>query len=256
MRHEQIIASDMANQLEGRPAQEVLTWAVARYSPSIALASGFGIQSVAQIHMLYKLRLLDRVTVFYLETGLLFEETRETKKQLESQYDFKAVAVLPEHSLAEQSTLHGENLWVSDPTLCCRIRKVEPLREYLKDKSAWITGLRRSQSKTRAAVPVVMWDEANELVKINPMACMDEAAVEQYVHDNQVPFNPLRTQGYRSIGCVPCTRSINEGEDERAGRWAGQGKTECGIHIDGKAIRNSECPDPNSPNSTLRRTSP
>jgi phosphoadenosine phosphosulfate reductase len=123
--------------------------------------------------------------------------------------------------------------------MCCHIRKVEPMKRYLMDKHAWITGMRRHHAKTRAELPVVMWDEANEMAKINPFAALDEATIWGYIKANDVPYNPLYDQGYASIGCnTPvCTKPVPAGEDPRSGRWAGLGKVECGIHVDGKVIK-------------------
>ncbi|MGB0767560.1 MAG: phosphoadenylyl-sulfate reductase [Phycisphaeraceae bacterium] len=235
---EQLAIQRFAEELEDQPPQDILRWGVERYGPGVALATGFGQQSVAQIHMLYDMKLLDRVEVFYLETDLLFDETHDTRKALEAKYGFASTAVRPRLSLNEQAEEFGAALWENDPAACCRIRKVEPLRDFLAGRSAWITGLRRSGSQTRASVPVVMWDEVNLQPKINPMACMDAESIAGYIQAYDIPYNKLRDQGYRSIGCTPCTRPVEDGEDERAGRWANhQGKTECGIHVDGKLIK-------------------
>lgn len=228
---------DAARKLEDAPPENVLRWAVEFFGQGISLASGFGLQSVVQIHMLHELALLDAVEVFYLNTGLLFEETLETCRRLESRYHFRAVPVHPAYSLDEQAVEYGDRLWETDPAACCRIRKVEPLRKYLKSRKAWITGLRRTQSAIRQRVPVVMWDEAHQLVKINPMASTDETELLAYIQQHGVPYNPLFDRGYRSIGCTHCTRAVRQGEHERAGRWSDRGKLECGIHVDGNVIR-------------------
>lgn len=234
---EQRVLSEMATRLEGRRPEEILQWSVARYAPQIVMATGFGPQSIAQLHMLYDLHLLHQVRVFYLDTGLLFSQTHETRWRLEEQFGFLAEAVTPGLSVEEQDAEYGPELWSRDPTSCCRMRKVEPLRGRLRGERAWLTGLRRSQSATRSAVPVVMWDEVNGLAKINPMAAMDEEAIWKYLMQHKLPYNPLRDQGYRSIGCIHCTRPISDDADERAGRWTGKAKTECGIHLDGNVIQ-------------------
>jgi phosphoadenosine phosphosulfate reductase len=230
-----------AERLEGAPPQEILRWAVQRYRPGIALACSFGMQSVAIIDMLAQLELLQDVEVFYLDTGVLFEQTHRTRLRIQERYGFQAVRVAPELSWAEQQKKFGGHLYERGPEgihECCRIRKVEPLRKHLAGKSAWITGMRRSHGKTREEVPVVLWDSVNELVKVNPVAMLDDATLWGYIKANDVPYNPLYDQGYASIGCnTPvCTRP----GAGRSGRWAGSGKVECGIHIDGKAVRSMD----------------
>lgn len=234
---EQRVLHEMAERLETAPPQDILRWAVDRYAPDIVLATGFGLQSVAQIHMLHDIGLLNQVEVFYLETDVLFDETHDTRLRLEAKYGFAATAVRPTVSLKQQADEFGPALWDTDPSACCRIRKVEPLRKFLAGRGAWITGLRRSGSQTRSAVPVVMWDEVGQLPKINPMACMDSDTVMGYIKAYDIPYNTLRDQGYRSIGCTHCTLPVEEGQDERAGRWSKHGKTECGIHVDGKTVQ-------------------
>lgn len=235
-REEQRVLAETAERLALAPPQDILRWAVERYAPRIVLASGFGVQSIAQIHMLHEMKLLGQVTVFYLETSLLFAETHQTRQKLEKLYNFKSTPVTSDMTLDAQAEEFGPELWKTDPTLCCRIRKVEPLRQYLNDKAAWITGLRRSQSATRASIAVTQWDDTNRMAKVNPMATLDEETILSYLAVHEVPYSPLRDQGYRSVGCMPCTQKVSEGADERSGRWAGHGKTECGIHLDGKTV--------------------
>ncbi|RMG13510.1 MAG: phosphoadenylyl-sulfate reductase [Deltaproteobacteria bacterium] len=226
-----------AARLEGRAPEEILGWAVQKVPAGLSLACSFGMQSVVLIDMLHRLGLLSRVEVFYLDTGLLFEETLAVREALRDRYGLEPVRVCPNLSLDEQARRYGDRLWERDPTRCCALRKVEPLRRYLAEKEAWITGLRRAHGKTRAKVPVLHWDAANGLMKINPMAAVDEKEIWRYIHRRSVPYNALYDQGYPSIGCAPCTRPVAPGEDPRSGRWAGQDKTECGIHVDGEVIK-------------------
>ncbi len=237
-----------AGELENAPPQEILRWAVDRYATDgtdeggIALACSFGMQSVVLIDMLDQLGRLDEVEVFYLDTGVLFGETHQTRLRIQANYDFQAVRVSPPLTWAEQQAKYGGHLYargVEGIHACCRIRKVEPMRRHLADKRAWITGARRRHSDTRSRLPVVLWDQVNGLVKVNPVAALDDAALWGYIKAHDVPYNPLYDQGYGSIGCnTPvCTRPIRPGEDPRAGRWAGLDKTECGIHVDGKSVR-------------------
>ena len=230
-----------AERLETAPPQEILRWAVEQFRPKLALACSFGMQSVAIIHMLAEAELLDGVEVFYLDTGVLFNETHQTRLKIQQRYGFDAVRVAPRLTWEQQQAKYGGHLYERGPegiNQCCFLRKVEPMRRHLADKAAWITGMRRSHAKTRADVPVVMWDAANGLVKVNPVAALDSDTLWGYIKANDVPYNSLYDQGYKSIGCATpvCTRPVAEGEDERAGRWGGV-KTECGIHVDGNVVQ-------------------
>ena len=228
-----------AEALEQSSPQEILRWAVDRYAPHISLACSFGMQSVVVIDMLHDMGLLSDVEVFYLDTGVLFPETHQTRLKVSERYGIQPVRVAPRLSIAEQAVEHGEKLWERQPDACCYMRKVEPARQYLTGKRAWITGLRRGHSRTRSELPVVGWDAANDMAKINPMALLDEDTLWGYIKANKVPYNPLYDQGYPSIGCTPeqCTATVGIGGDQRAGRWAGRGKTECGLHVDGKSVK-------------------
>ncbi len=157
------------------------------------------------------------------------------KRRLEDFFQIKIQTLQPDLTLPEQADIHGPELWTRDPDLCCTVRKVLPLRDELCDLDCWITGLRREQSDTRAGIGLVelyVFDEASgrDIVKLNPMAHWTREAVWEYLRKNHVPYNPLQDQGYRSIGCQPCTRQSANGQGERAGRWTGFGKVECGIH--------------------------
>lgn len=245
--HQEPILRDAAERLEGAPPQEILRWAIETYRPDVHLACSFGMQSVVIIDMLHKLGLLPQVKVFYLDTGVLFPETHNTRLRLQARYDFEAVRVAPEMSWEEQRKQYEGHLYERGPdgiNQCCFIRKVAPMRKHLQDVGAraWITGMRRAHNATRESLPVALWDRANGLAKINPLAPMDNNTLWAYIKANNVPYNALYDQGYRSIGCnTPvCTRPVRDGEDERAGRWAGTGKTECGIHVDGNIIESMD----------------
>jgi phosphoadenosine phosphosulfate reductase len=140
------------------------------------------------------------------------------------------VEALPVQSVAEQDAEYGEKLHDRDPNLCCFLRKVDPLARALDGRAAWVTGVRRIEAPTRAKTPIVSWDDKHDLVKINPLVAWSDEDVEAYQVEHDLPRNPLVAQGYPSIGCAPCTRRVAPGEDPRAGRWAGNDKTECGIH--------------------------
>jgi phosphoadenosine phosphosulfate reductase len=232
---------DAAEKLEKAPPQDILAWAIDRFNPGVSLACSFGLQSVACIDMLAKSDLLRAVEVFYLDTGVLFPQTHQTRLRIQAKYHFRAIRVAAELSWEEQEAKFGGLLYERGKegiNQCCEIRKNEPSRKYLATRTAWITGVRRSHTKTRADVPVVHWDYKHNLVKINPVAAFDDATMWAYIKANDVPYNPLYDQGYPSIGCnTPvCTRPVKPGEDPRSGRWGGM-KAECGIHMDGRVIK-------------------
>ncbi len=232
----------VAGQLDEAPPQDILRWVLDHHPGTTSLACSFGMQSVVLLHMLHEMNRLDEVEVFYLDTGVLFQETHQTRLRIQAKYSFQAVRVAPELTWEEQQAKYGGHLYergADGVNQCCAIRKVEPMRNYLADRGAWITGMRRRHNDTRNRLPVVLWDQANNLVKVNPVAALDDATLWGYIKANDVPYNPLYDQGYGSIGCnTPvCTRPIKPGEDPRAGRWAGMGKTECGIHVDGRSVR-------------------
>lgn len=233
---------EAAARLESAAPQEILRWAVEKYRPNLCLACSFGMQSVACIDMLANMNLLDDVEVFYLDTGVLFAETHQTRLRIQEKYGFRAIKVSADLDWDQQLAQFGGHLYERGKEgvdQCCELRKTIPQRNYLIGKSAWITGMRRSHAKTRASLPVVQWDAVNQMAKINPMAAMDDATVWGYIKMNDVPYNPLYDQGYPSIGCNTsvCTRKVKPGEDPRSGRWAGLGKVECGIHLDGNQIK-------------------
>jgi phosphoadenosine phosphosulfate reductase len=166
----------------------------------------------------------------FLDTGYHFVETIGTRDAIESVYDIRVLNVTPEQSVAEQDKLRGKDLFARDPGECCRLRKVEPLGKTLRGYSAWVTGLRRSETATRANAPVVGFDEGFKLVKVNPMATWTDEDVQNYIDEHGVLVNPLIYEGYSSIGCEPCTAKPLAGADPRSGRWQGRAKTECGLH--------------------------
>lgn len=218
----------IAYRLESKSPQDVLVWAMEEYGSSLVLASSFGAEDVVLIDMLH--RLAPTVPVFYLDTNKHFKETYETRDRLQERYGASFLQVLPQLTLEEQAAKHGDRLWEKDPNLCCQIRKVEPLQRILAEYEAWITGIRREQSPTRANAKKVEWDEKFNLVKFNPLADWTHNQVWEYIHQQDVPYNPLHDQHYPSIGCEVCTRQVMPGEDPRAGRWSGFAKTECGLH--------------------------
>lgn len=174
---------------------------------------------------------LPKVDVLFLETGYHFAETHVTRDEVARTLDVNVVDVLPELSVAEQDEKFGKDLFSRDPAACCQLRKMDPLARSLSGYSAWFTGVRRDEAPTRSNTPLVVFDEKHGLVKFNPVAPWDFDQLIGYATEHQVPVNLLLSNGYPSIGCQPCTRPVAEGEDPRAGRWAGLSKTECGIHV-------------------------
>ena len=206
---------------------EILDWAGQCFGERLVVASALGLQSVAAMEMLHALG--HRPKVVLLDTDLLFPETYALRIRLQHRYGWAIESVRPELDLDEQAAIHGPALWERDPDACCAIRKVAPLARVLDGYDAWIAGLRRDQSATRAGVESVAWDDSHGLLKICPFAHWTGREVREFLESRDVPTNPLLRQGFRSIGCQPCTRK-SEGDDERSGRWAGTTKTECGIH--------------------------
>lgn len=230
------LISTYNEQFSGADPGEILKWGVKTFGSGIVLGTGFGSSGMVLIHRIHSLKL--NIPVFYLDTQLLFDETYALRDELKKQFDIRIARVSPSLNLKEQKRQYGEKLWESDPNRCCELRKVQPLKEYLADKQAWVSGLRRSQSETRKRTQIIEWDPTNEVVKINPLAQWSEEEVWSYIHINELPYNPLHDEGYPSIGCIPCTHSVAEGEDGRAGRWRGTKKTECGIHSPSQNYQN------------------
>lgn len=213
---------------EDAEPEKVLRWALHTYQEDVAMATGFGASGVVLMDMVARLR--PKTTIFYLNTDLLFPETLALRDELAERLDLTFTPVHSAISLGTQAAMYGEQLWQRSPDLCCKLRKVEPLRRFLADKKAWITGIRRDQSASRANAPVIGWDNANRLLKLAPLATWTKKEVWKYIHERDLPYNPLLDQGYTSLGCIPCTRRADGSTDERASRWVGFDKVECGIH--------------------------
>jgi len=210
-------------EFEAAEPDQVLKWGFETFGTGMVLGTGFGPSGIFLIHRLQKLEL--PVPVFYLDTQLLFNETYELRDRIEERFDIRITRVTPELSVEEQEKKYGEELWKSNPNHCCFMRKVLPLRNYLSDKKAWITGVRRNQSETRSQTDIIELDPDNDVFKINPLAAWTDEDVWKYIHEHDLPYNPLHDAGYPSIGCIPCTRPVNAGEeDTRSGRWSGSDK--------------------------------
>ncbi len=213
---------------ESWSAEDVLRWGFGRFSPDIAIASAFGAEGMVLIDLASRVR--SNFRVFTLDTGFFFRETYELIEKVERRYGVQVERCHPELTPAQQERVHGPALWARDPDRCCALRKVEPLRSKLQRMTAWVSAIRREQTAARAASFKIEWDIRFELVKLNPLADWTSDDVWAYIRSHNVPYNPLHDRNYPSIGCTHCTRAVRPGEDPRAGRWAGFGKTECGLH--------------------------
>ena len=211
----------------GWSADDVAAWTAEHFAGRVAVACSMAGDTVVP-HLIASH--LPGVDVLFLQTGYHFAETIETRDALARAAAITIVDVLPVESVAQQDDRYGARLHDRDPGLCCQLRKVDPINASLAGYEAWVTGVRREDNALRARTQLVEWDEAHQMVKINPIAGWSFDELLDYAGTHQVPVNPLLTQGYPSIGCAPCTRPVAPGEDPRAGRWAGLAKTECGLH--------------------------
>ena len=208
-------------EVEGLDAEETIAWAIEKFGGDVRFAVSFQKTSSVIVDMAHRLN--PETRFFYVDTGLLFPETYETRDALTEHYGIGF------ERFAEQNGHRTANLLPLDQDGCCADRKVELMRMALSDVSCWVSGIRRVDSETRAKAPKFGWDERFGLWKLNPLADWDEERVWNYLKEHHVPYNPLHDQGYPSIGCMPCTIAAPDG-DERAGRWAGTDRTECGIN--------------------------
>lgn len=220
------VVEEAAPRLAEAGAADVAAWAAQEFGGWLAVACSMA--DAVLPHLVS--RAAPGVDVLFLETGYHFAETVGTRQAVEVELPVRVVDVLPRLTVAEQDAEHGPDLFARDPAACCRMRKMEPLAAQLAGYEAWVTGVRREEAPTRAATPLITWDEAHGLVKINPLAAWTFEDLLAYAQEHQVTLNPLLTEGYPSIGCRPCTARVAPGDDPRSGRWAGLAKTECGIH--------------------------
>ncbi len=210
-------------EMEDSSAEEVLEYLVDRYHPRLYVACSF--QKEASVIMDMLLKIEPTARFFTLDTDVLFEDTYATWRSMEEHYGIQIDAYRA-MSLGEQAAKHGDALWAREPDKCCGIRKVSPLKQALSDVDCWVAGLRREQSDTRRSSKKIDWDLRHGLWKANPLADWSERDVWDYIARHDVPYNDLHDRGYESIGCTHCTvPSIG-----REGRWAGDDKTECGLH--------------------------
>ena len=228
IQHTEKEITDLDLKFADSSADSILSWTVSEFGDDAVLSTGFGPSGLVLMHKLSIIK--PGSQVFYLDTDLLFTETYELIGRLEDHLDIEIVHVRSHLSLEEQQRQYGKELWKTDPDKCCYLRKVLPLKMFLDDKQAWITGIRRDQSATRVHTPVISRNEEFGVLKVNPLARWTEDQIWDYIYINGIPYNTLHDEGYPSIGCVPCTQPVENGQNPRAGRWAGITKTECGIH--------------------------
>ena len=223
--------------LEAAPAEEILTWAVENFHPRLALSASFGApEGMVLFHMLHQIEATSRVVL--IDTGRLPQETHDLVDRMRDRYDKPIEVVFPEATeVAALVREQGMNGFYESPERrreCCRLRKVEPLRRYLADLDAYVTGLRREQNENRRNARKLEIDHGNGgIAKLNPLADWTQADVLAYVRRHDIPVNRLHVQGYPSVGCAPCTRAVPRGEDERSGRWwwEADDTKECGLHV-------------------------
>ena len=213
-------------ELELAPAETIIEWAAETFGERFCVTSSMGDAVLAHLAA----RVAPGIDVVFLDTGYHFVETIGTRDAVAATLAVNLIDITPVQSVAEQDAQYGPDLWARDPDLCCQLRKVQPLQDALAGYDAWATGLRRSETHNRVIAPVVGWDAAKGKVKVSPIARWSDEQVDAYIAEHGVLVNPLAYDGYPSIGCAPCTRRVAPGEDARSGRWAGTGKTECGIH--------------------------
>lgn len=233
---EQLVVDEwqaISDSLESSSPQDVLRWALERFPLGLTMATAFGAEGCALIDMLVKLA--DETgffpDIFNLDTGYQFPQTLALRERIQDKYHIHIRMVRAKETVAELEKRNGGPMYKTDPDQCCYLRKVVPLHDAVEGFDAFLTAIRRDQTPERAAAPVVGKDSKLDLIKVNPLVNWTKEQVWEYIEENDVPTNPLHEQGFPSIGCWPCTKAVKLGEDERAGRWAGRDKRECGLHL-------------------------
>src|SRR5437870_1454451 len=217
-----------SRRLETAEPQDVLRWVTQRFAPRFTMATAFGPEGMVLIHMLAEIA--PQTPIFNLDTGYQFKETLELREEVKRRYGIAVEMKQAETSVEEYERQNGGAVYRTNPDQCCFDRKVKVLQRAVTGMHAWASAIRRDQSPDRAKAPIVGWDKKFSLVKVSPLANWTKQNVWAFITKHNIPYNPLHDQGYTSIGCWPCTRAVLLGEDERAGRWSGSAKTECGLH--------------------------
>jgi phosphoadenosine phosphosulfate reductase len=217
-----------SSRLELAEPEDILRWATARFAPKFTMATAFGPEGMVLIHMLAEIA--PQTPIFNLDTGYQFKETLELREEVKRRYGIEVELKRAETTVEQYEQIHGGPLYRTNPDQCCFDRKVKVLQQAAIGMHAWASAIRRDQSPDRAKAPIVGWDKKFGLVKVSPLANWTKQKVWALITQHNIPYNPLHDQGFTSIGCQPCTRAVLIGEDERAGRWSGFAKTECGLH--------------------------
>lgn len=237
---------DLNVELDAAPPEDIVRWALSEPAfKSIAIASAFQLEGTCLIHMAVQLR--PDVPILFLETGFHFAETLAFRQRLTERLGLNVVDLIGDYTVERQAQEFGPRLYERNPRLCCELNKVIPFQRGLRDFDAWMTSMRRDSAWTRKRTPIVSQTElepGRSLVRINPVANWTRRDAWAYLQENDLPHSPLYDLGYSSIGCAPCTRVTFPGEDERAGRWSGLLKTECGIHVREAGLQDTDddCP--------------
>jgi len=219
----------LAQHFEPLRAEELVEFAAERFGAQLVLTCSWQLGTSILVHMTRQVAPQTRLVE--IDTGLLFAETHATRRRLVDHYGLEVETLRPLQSVEEQADAHGGALWERDPDRCCGLRKVAPLERAIRDAGGWLTGIRRDQTSHRARAPKLVLDAGRGVVKVQPLVDWSERDCWRYVHRHGIPYNELHDRGFPSIGCTPCTRRISDDEDARAGRWAGSGKSECGLHV-------------------------
>lgn len=219
----------LSDEFESKQPQEILDWAIATFWPQIAMSSSFQTHSMALLHMATSIR--RDLLIFFLDTGYHFWDTLIFRERVASEWKLNVLDLYRDSRWDVFARQYTRTLPVQDPDLCCFLHKVQPMQKALKDLNAWISGIRRDQTPTRAKAKILEL-QPDGLLKINPLLTWTRTDVEAYCRAHKLPSHPLLDKGYRSIGCAPCTQAVTADENDRAGRWVGVGKVECGLHTE------------------------
>jgi phosphoadenosine phosphosulfate reductase len=221
--------ASLAQHFEPLRAEELVEFASEAFGGRLVLTCSWQLGTSILVHMTRQVAPETRLVE--IDTGLLFPETHAARERLVDHYGLEVETLRPLQTVEEQAATYGDALWARDPDRCCAMRKVAPLEQAIRDADAWLTGIRRDQTSARASAPKLVLDARRGVVKVQPLVDWSERDCWRYIYQNGIPYNELHDRGYPSIGCMPCTRAAGSGEDPRAGRWAGTGKSECGLHV-------------------------
>lgn len=222
-----LVFSRLSHRFQNGSGIDLLAWAVETFGNGLSIGTGLGASGIVLIDL--ALQINPDVDIFYIDTSYFFPETLNLVERLEQHYQ-RNLRRVSAGSIEQQDKRFGPQLYANDPNLCCQLRKVAPLKQALADSTAWVTALRRDQSSTRKDVSMIQWNERYHVVKIAPLVYWTEEDIWQHIREYKLPYNPLHDQNYPSIGCWPCTKPVQAGDDLRAGRWQGTEKKECGLH--------------------------